>query len=125
MSAALNLKIDNRSSSVSVDSQGSELIVGDESGVPLMQISYEAESVRGSNAAESAASVMGLSFPSSDDSVCSRSKAGVVAGAISWMAPDDRFRPCSSGRRGAVAAVSNPLKIKSSRMSACSSSFRI
>ena len=68
-SAALNLKIDNRLSLVSVDSQGSELVTGDESGVPLMQISYEVKSVCGSNAAGSAASVMALIVPSSDDSI--------------------------------------------------------
>ena len=34
MSAALNSKIDNRSSSVSADSHGLELIAGDESGTP-------------------------------------------------------------------------------------------
>ena len=43
---------------------------------------------------------MGLSFPSSDDLICSGSKARVVTGAISWMRPDDRFKPRSSGRRG-------------------------
>ena len=95
--AALNMKINNRSSSVSVDMQGSELVAGNESGVPLMPISYEVKSMCGSDAAGSAASVMGLSVPSSDDSICSRSKAGVVAGAISWMGPDDRIKPCSSG----------------------------
>ena len=54
-SAALNLKIDNRSSSASADSQGSEPVAGDESGVPLMRISYAVESVCGSNATESVA----------------------------------------------------------------------
>ena len=117
-SAALNLKIDSRASLVSAGSQGSELDTGDKSGVPLMQVSYEVESVFGSNGAESVAPVMGLSFPSSDDLICSGSNARVVIGAISWMRPDDRFKPCSSGRRGAVAAVSNPSKIKSPRMSA-------
>ena len=114
-SATLNLKIDNRSSSVSAGPQGSELDTGEESGVPLMQVSYEVESACGSTAAELVAHMMGLSFPSSDDLICSRSKARVVTGAVSWMRPDDRFKPCSSGRRGAIAAVSNPSKIKSPR----------
>ena len=118
LSAALNLKIDSRSSSVSAGSQGSELGTGDKSGVPLMQVSYEVESACGSNTAELIAPVMGLSLPSSDDLICSRSKARVVTGAISWMRPDDRFKPCLSGRRGAVTVVSNQSKIKSPRMSA-------
>ena len=54
-SAALNLKIDNRSSLVSAGSQGSELDTGEESGVPLMQMPYAVESASGSNAAESVA----------------------------------------------------------------------
>ena len=83
ISAALNLKIDSRSSSVSVGSQGSELDIGDKSEVPLMQVSYEVESACGSNVAESVAPVMGLSFPSSDDLICSGSKARVVTGSIS------------------------------------------
>ena len=91
-SEALNLKIDNRSSSVSAGSQGSELDTGDKSGVPLMQVSYEVEFACGSNTAELVAPVMGLSFPSSDDLIYSGSKARVVTGAISWMRPDDRFR---------------------------------
>ena len=118
ISAALNLKIDSRSSLVSTGSQGSELDTGDKSGVLLMQVPYEVESACGSNAAELVAPMMGLSFLSSDDLICSGSKASVVTGTISWMRPDDRFKPCSSGRRGAVAAVSNPSKIKSPRMSA-------
>ena len=82
-SAALNLKIDNRSSSVSAGSQGSELESGEESGVPLMQMLYTVESASGSNAAESVAPAMGLSFPSSGDLICSGSKARVAAGALS------------------------------------------
>ena len=92
MSAALNSKIDNRSSSVSGGVRGSELIAGAESGIPLTLILPGVESVCGSNAMESVASVTGLSFPSSDGAICSGSKARVVTGAISWMRPDDRFR---------------------------------
>ena len=83
MSAALKSKIDNRSSSASADTHGLELVAGNESGVPVTQISHEAKSVCGSNAAESVASVAGLSFPSSDGAVRSGSKAGAVTGAIS------------------------------------------
>ena len=96
MSAVLNSKIDNRSSSASADEHGLELIAGNESGVLVTQISHEAKSVCGSNAAESVASVAGLSFPSSDGAICSGSKARVVTGAISWMWSGDRFKSCSS-----------------------------
>ena len=72
---ALNLKIDNLSSSASVDAHGSELIAGDESGVPMTHISHEVKSVCGSNAVEYVAFVPGLSFPSSDGAICSGSKA--------------------------------------------------
>ena len=50
MSAALNSKIDNRSSSVSAGVPGPERIAGDESGVPLTQALQDVESVCGSNA---------------------------------------------------------------------------
>ena len=83
MSAALNSKIDKRSSSVFADSHGSELTPRDESGVPVTRILCEFKSMCGSNTVESAASVAGLSFPSSDGVICSGSKAGVVTGAIS------------------------------------------
>ena len=113
ISAVLNLKIDNRLSSVYAGSQGSEFDIRGESEIPLMQIPYEVESACGSSAAESVAPVMGSSFPSSGDLICSGFMARAATGAISWMRPDDRFKPCSSRRWGAVAAVSNPSKIKS------------
>ena len=97
MSAVLNSKIDKRSSSASANSHGSELIAGDESGVPVTQISCAVKSMCGSNAVESVASVVGLSLPSLDGAICSESKARVVIGAVSWMRSDDRFRSCSSG----------------------------
>ena len=81
---------------MSAGSHGSELIIKDESGVPVTQISCEVKSMCGSNAGESVASVVGLSFPSLDGAVCSGSRARVVTGAISWMRYDDRFRSCSS-----------------------------
>ena len=74
MSAALNSKIDNRSSSVSAGVQGPELITGDESGVPLTQIFPGAESVCGSNTAD---------YVASDGAICSGSKAVAVTGTIS------------------------------------------
>ena len=74
MSAALNSKIDNRSSSVSAGVRGSELISGNESGIPLTQILQGVESVCGSNAADSVAS---------DGAIYSRSKAVAVTGTIS------------------------------------------
>ena len=57
-------------------------MAGNESEVPETRISPEVRSVCGSNAAESAASVAGLSFPSSDGAICSGSKARAVTGAI-------------------------------------------
>ena len=76
MSAALNSKIDNRSSSVSAGVHGPELIVGDESEVPLTQILQGVESVCGSNAVDSIAL---------DGPICSGSKAVAATGTISWM----------------------------------------
>ena len=76
MSAALNSKIDNRSSSVSAGVHGPELIAGDESGVPLTQILQGVESVFGSNVADSMAS---------DGTIYSGSKAVAATGTISWM----------------------------------------
>ena len=76
MSAALNSKIDNRSSSVSAGVHGPELIDGDESGVPLTQILQGVQSVCGSNAADSVAL---------DGTICSGSKAVAATGTISWM----------------------------------------
>ena len=83
MSAALNSKIDKRSSSASAGSHGSELIIGDESGVQVTHISCEVRSMCGSNAGESVASVVGLSFPSLDGAVCSGYKARAVMGVVS------------------------------------------
>ena len=85
MFAAPNSRIDSRSSSVSAAAHGSEFIAGDESGVPVTQILHEVESVCGSNAAESAASMAGLSLPSSDGVTSSGSRAEAVAGSISWV----------------------------------------
>ena len=82
MSAELNSTIDARSRSTYADARGSELVAGKESEVPAAQIPPEVGSVCGSNAAESAASVAGLSFPSSDGAICSGSKARAVTGAI-------------------------------------------
>ena len=59
MSAALNLKIDKRSSSASAGSHDSELTAENESGVPVAQVSCEIKSMCGSNAVESVASVVG------------------------------------------------------------------
>ena len=54
-----------------VDARGSEPKAGDESEVPVTQAPLEVGSVCGSNAAESVASVAGLSFPSLDGAICS------------------------------------------------------
>ena len=73
------------------DARGSEPMAGDESEVPVTQIPLEVGSVCGSDAAESAASVAGLSLASSDGAICSGSRARAVTGAISWVWSDDRF----------------------------------
>ncbi|EMS60682.1 DNA excision repair protein ERCC-8 [Triticum urartu] len=108
MSAALNSKIDKRSSSASASSHDSELTAGNESGVPVARVTCEIKSMCGSNVGESVASVAGLSFLSLDGAACSGSKARAVMGAVSWKQSDDRFRSCPSGWPGVVAAVSNP-----------------
>ena len=82
MSAELNSMTDDRSSSYA-DAQGSEPVARDESMVPVTQVSLEVRSVCGSNAAESAASVAGLSFLSSDGAICSGSRARAITGVIS------------------------------------------
>ena len=76
MSVMLNLRIDNRSSSVSAGVPCLELIAGDESGVTLTQILRGVESVCGSNAADSVAS---------DGAIYSGLMAVADTGTISWM----------------------------------------
>ena len=83
MTAELNSMIGARSGSMGTDARGSEPMAGDESEVPVTQIPLEVGSVCGSNAAEYAASVAGLSFPSSDGAICSGSKVVAVTGTIS------------------------------------------
>ena len=83
MSAVLNSTIDVRSSSTYADARGSEPVVQIPPEVPVVQIPPEVGSVSGSNAAECAATVAGLSFPSSDGAICSGSRARAVTGAIS------------------------------------------
>ena len=97
MSAALNSKIDKRSSSASADAHGLEFMTRDESRDPVTKTSCDFRSMFGSNAVESAAYVVGLILLSLDATACSGSRARAVIGAISWMRPDDRFRSCSSG----------------------------
>ena len=65
------------------NARGLEPMAGDESEVPATHAPIEVGSVCGSNADESMASVEGLSFPSSDDAICSGSRARAVAGSIS------------------------------------------
>ena len=72
-----------QSDSIGMDARGSEPMAGNESEVPVTQAQLNVGFVCGSSAAESAASVAGLSFPSSDDAVCSGSRARAVLGAIS------------------------------------------
>ena len=117
MSMALNSAIVDRSCSTCADAHSSELIIGNEFEVPATQALQEVRSVCGSNAVESAASVAGLSFLSSDGTTCSESKARAVTGAISWVWPDDRSKSCSSWWLGAAVVVSNLSKIKSPQIS--------
>ena len=96
MSAELNSTIDDWSSSTHVDAHGSEPVAEDKSEVSVTHALLEVGSVCGSNTDESAASVTGLSFPSSKGAIYSRSKASAVTCAISWVWFDDRFKSCSS-----------------------------
>ena len=73
MSAALNPKIDKRSSSASADAHGSEFVTRDESGAPVMRALCEVKSMCGSSAGEFVASVVGSSLRSWDAAVCSGS----------------------------------------------------
>ena len=60
------------------DARGSEPMAVDDSEVPVTEAPLVVGSVCGSNAAESAASATGLSFPSLDGAVCSGSRARAV-----------------------------------------------
>ena len=85
-----------QSDSIGTDAGGSEPVAGDESKDPATQVSYEVKSAFGSIAAECAASVAGSIHPSSDGAICSRLRAGVVAGVISRTLSDGRAKSCSS-----------------------------
>ena len=118
MSVELNSKISAQSGSMDADARGPKPMAGDESEVPVTQAQLDVGSVCGSYAAESVAYVAGLSFPSADSAVRSGSRARAVIGAMSRVRSDDRFRSCSSWWQGATAVGSNPVKIKSLRISA-------
>ena len=107
-----------KSDSMGTGARGSEPVAGNEPQAPVTQIPLEVGSVCGSDAAGTAASVAGLSFPSSDGVICSGSMAGATTGTISYVWTDDRFRSCSSWWQRAVVVVSNPSKIKSPQISA-------
>ena len=66
-----------------MDAHGSKPVAKNESEAPVTQIPLEVGSVCGSDAAGTAASVAGLSFPSLDGAICYGSKARAVTGAIS------------------------------------------
>ena len=83
MSAEMNLTIGARSVSMGADVCNLEPMARDESEVPMTQALLEVGSVSDPNAAESATSLVGLSFPSSDGVIYSRSRARAVIGAIS------------------------------------------
>ena len=72
------------------DVHGSEPVAGDESEGPMTQTSLEVRYVFVSIAAECAASVAGSIHPSSDGTICSGLRAGVVAGVISQTLSDGR-----------------------------------
>ena len=69
-----------QSDSIGTDVGGSEPVAGDESKVPATQVSQEVKSVFGSLAAGCAAFVAGSIHPSSDDTICSRLRAGIATG---------------------------------------------
>ena len=66
-----------------MDTRGLEPMAGNKSEGPMTQTSLEVEYVFGSIAVECAASMVGSILPSSDGTICTRSKATVAAGAIS------------------------------------------
>ena len=118
MSAELNSKTGAQSGSMDAYACSPEFMAGDESEVPETQAQPDVGSVYGSSAAESMASVAGLSFPPSDGAVRSSSRAREVTGASSYVRPDDRTRSCSSWWLRTAVMGSNPSKIKSPRISA-------
>ena len=65
-----------------MDAHGSVPVAGNESEASVTRIPLEVGSVCSSNAAETVASMAGLSFPSSDGAICSGSKARAVTRAI-------------------------------------------
>ena len=83
MSVELNSMIDDRSSLTYADAHASEPVARSVSEVLATPISLEVGSVCGSNAAESAAFVAGLSLPSSDGVTCFGSRDEAVVGSIS------------------------------------------
>ena len=85
MSAELNSTIGAGEGSADADARSSKPVAEDGAGGPVTQTPLEVGSVCGSNAAESTASVAGLSFLSSDGASCSLSRARALTGAISWV----------------------------------------
>ena len=90
ISAELNSKTGAQSGLMDADASGPEPMAGNKSEVLVTPAQLDVGTVCGSSAAESAASVAGLSFPSSDEAVRSGSRARAVTGAISCVWPDDR-----------------------------------
>ena len=88
--------IGGQSDSVGTDARVSEPMAGDEFEGPMTQISLEAKSVFGSNAAEYAASVAGSIHLSLDDAICPGFRSRAAAGAISQILSDSIFKSCSS-----------------------------
>ena len=86
--------ISDQSDLIGTDAGGSDPMAGDESNGSATRVSWEVNSVFGSIAAECAASGAGSIHPSSDGAICSRSRAGVVAGAISRTLFDGRAKSC-------------------------------
>ena len=76
MSAALNSKIDNRSSSVSAGAPDLERVAENESGVPLTQVLQDVESMCGSNAVD---------LMASKGTICFGSEGVAATGSISWV----------------------------------------
>ena len=82
--------------SIGTDVRGSDPIAGDESEGPTTQTYLAVRSVYGSIAAECAASVAGSIHPSSDGAICTRLRAGAVAGVIYRTLSDGRVKSCLS-----------------------------
>ena len=119
MSATVNSIIGAQSDSIGRGTESAE------SGSLESRVSQSAGLVFGSIAVGIAAPEAASNRPSSIGAVGSELRVEADAGAASRALFGGRARSCSLGQCGALGSGSNPLKIKSPRMSACSLNFEI